>query len=122
MKIDAKWKNDCQGKKDYDAHIVSLSTRYWPAGGGFTLINNTAEGLTGQESEDRPEIKPSATSSIVIHHGDEDFVDVISQDFEGSTFEDVKAQVETWAQDNFDRVVAVIKKEFGYTEPKAEGE
>jgi hypothetical protein len=30
-----KWRNDCQGKKDYDGRIVHVSSRYWPRGGGY---------------------------------------------------------------------------------------
>ena len=32
----AMWTDDCQGKKDYDGNMVSISTRYWPgpSGGG----------------------------------------------------------------------------------------
>lgn len=41
MKIDAKWTPDCQGKKDYDGQILSISTRYWPSGGGFATFSYT---------------------------------------------------------------------------------
>lgn len=55
-KVPATWEDDCQGKKDYDAELVSLSTRYWPRGGGFSAI------IDGkwEHNEDRPDIKPSA--------------------------------------------------------------
>ena len=29
-KINAEWVDDCQGKKDFDATILRISTRYWP--------------------------------------------------------------------------------------------
>jgi len=34
-----KWTNDCQGKKDFDGPIVTLSSRYWPSGGGFSMLD-----------------------------------------------------------------------------------
>ena len=54
MDVEISWADDCQGKKDYDADLVRLSSRYLAARRwGFTEFNN------GRfvENEDRPEIK-----------------------------------------------------------------
>lgn len=103
MDIEISWADDCQGKKDYDADLVRLSSRYWPRGGGFTEFNN------GRfvENEDRPEIKPSAVSHILL--GDERLA---SADFEGETEDEVKAKVEAWAAEQVARVEAAIRSAF----------
>jgi hypothetical protein len=92
----AEWTNDCQGKKDFDGEIVTLSTRYWPRGGGFGLMVRN---------------EPSAKSSILL-----DGECVTSEEFDGETFEDVAAQVEAWAKEQHAKIVAAIENLF------AEGE
>lgn len=113
-----EWTDDCQGKKDYDPSIVSISTRYWPRGGGFLLFNSHTGEF--QENDARPDIRPSATSSLVIDYrqgeGEDAYVDHLDlavAEFEADTEEEVKAQVEAWAQLQMDRAVAVLWKEFG---------
>jgi hypothetical protein len=111
-KLRAEWTNDCQGKKDFDGEIVSLSTRYWPRGGGFGLMVRNEAGVLEIENNDaRPEIKPSAKSSILL-----DGECVTSEEFDGETFEDVAAQVEAWAKEQHAKIVAAIENLF------AEGE
>lgn len=97
--LDAEWTPDCSGKQDYDADLVSLSTRYWPRGGGFLMFS----GGEFQGNESRPEIKPSAKSSILVM-GKE----WVSADFEGETESEVKAQVEAWAAAQWDRIRAAL--------------
>ena len=94
MKLDAKWTQDCQGKQDYDAELVSLSTRYWPRGGGFFSFNTATGGF--KENKDRPELLPSAHASILIQ-GER----IVEADFEAETEGEVKARVEAWAQEKF---------------------
>ena len=115
MTLDAQWTNDCMGKKDYDAPIVEISTRYWPSGGGFLITNRQpGQPVQLQGNDARPEIKPSAKSSLVIGYaeGDGDYATLAEQNFEGETFEDVAKQVETWAQQQMDRVVAALRREY----------
>jgi hypothetical protein len=108
----AEWTDDCQGKKDFDGEIVTLSTRYWPRGGGFDLMVRDASGkLQTEYNDSRPEIKPSAKSSILL-----DGECVTSEEFDGETFEDVAAQVEAWAKEQHAKIVAAIENLF------AEGE
>lgn len=95
--LDAEWKPDCQGKQDYDADLVQLSTRYWPRGGGFSIFN-TATGEFA-DNDARPEIKPSAKASILIQ-GEE----LASARFEGDDEAEVKAEVERWAQQQFNDI------------------
>lgn len=86
MKLNAEWTLDCQGKQDYDASIIRLSTRYWPVGHANWIV-------------------ASATSTLYI----QDF-ELISKDFEGTTESEVKVQVEKWAQEKFDEIVKLIKE------------
>lgn len=95
----AEWTHDCGGKQDYDADLVQLSTRYWPRGGGFLVLNNGV--LEGNDA--RPEIKPAATASILIQGKR-----WISADFEGETESEVKAHVEKWASEQWVRIVAAL--------------
>lgn len=95
MKVPAKWTDDCQGKKDYDGNIVSVSTRYWP------------------EKDFRPIggllVKPSAACAININFDEDDYLQLAHKEFEGESFDEIKEKVETWAQEQMDKVVAVLK-------------
>lgn len=107
FKVPAAWTDDCQGKKDFDGELVSLSTRYWPAGGGFSAI------IPGRGWVDNPaDCKPSANSKIILRHGD-DYVIFAQQAFEADSLELVKQQVEVWAQKQYERVIYALTKEFG---------
>jgi hypothetical protein len=119
LKLYARWTDDCQGKKDYDGPIISISTRYWPRGGGFHLFNSDHPQDGFQGNETRPEVKPSATCSLVIRHGERedgggggDWIKLISKEFEGDTFESIKLEVEAFAQAQMDRVVEILKGEY----------
>lgn len=110
--VPARWTDDCQGKKDYDGRLVSISTRYWPRGGGFSIFNTATREWSGGSNE----IRPHAQSAIVLHRGDPgdaEWVDLIEQNFEAETEEEVRAQVEAWAVTQYDRVVRAISREFG---------
>lgn len=102
MRLAAEWTHDCQGKQDYDAPIVRLSTRYWPRGGGFHILDR--ERGTWEGNEARQEIRPSAKATIMLQ--DEDLG---SAEFEGETEPEVKAQVEAWAQQQFERIETAIR-------------
>lgn len=107
--VDAKWTDDCQGKKDYDGDIISVSTRYWPRGGGFTTIHNDGREIRWEENDARPYIKPSAKAAIVLRgrneNGGIDTIDLSSRDFEAETFEEVKAMVEEWVDIQYARII-----------------
>lgn len=114
--IAAKWTNDCQGKKDFDGSILRISTRYWPRGGGFTLLQNGR----ALENNTRPEIRPSATSTIVLCYGepqegepDGQYLELAEKEFEGETFEEVAGQVEAWAAEQYERVAVAIARLYG---------
>jgi hypothetical protein len=121
----ARWTDDCQGKKDYDAPIVVISTRYWPRGGGFDLLNvENGRVVSWEGNEARPDVKPSAKSSLGIRHGaadpdeenldaDADFFTLTEAEFEAETEEEVKAMVEKWAQEQMDKVVGILRAAFG---------
>lgn len=119
LKLDARWTDDCQGKKDYDGEILSISTRYWPRGGGFQTFDSRKPELGLQGNDARPDVKPSANSSLMVRYKDPDGGDLgddltlAEMYFEADTEQEVKAQVEAWAQVQMDRAVAVLRKEFG---------
>lgn len=98
LKLSAAWTNDCQGKKDYDGDILSISTRYWPE-------NYQANRMV------------SAQSQLIVHHGEpgasEDYAVLAHVEFEAETFEFLAPQVEAWAQQQMDRAVAALVAEFG---------
>lgn len=104
-KIPATWTNDCNGKKDFDGALVTLSTRYWPRGGGF-LSYDTNTGIW-KDNEDRPEIRPSAHATIYLGSATEfcdSAIKLADQSFKGDTEEQVKAAVEQWATEQYARI------------------
>lgn len=119
MKLRAEWANDCQGKKDYDADLVELSTRYWPSGGGFHVFDRDRTELGFQGNDLRPGIRPSACASILIGQG---VMILAERTFEADTEDEVKAAVEQWAQEQYDRVVRALAAEFGVPEEEGDEE
>lgn len=109
MKPSAAWTDDCQGKKDYDGELLSISTRYWPgsreqADGGHW---NAIEGGHFVTRPYRSDGKPHASAKILLMHGDQDMGDYVvwrAQEFVADTPEEVKALVEEWVQARFDEV------------------
>jgi len=121
VRLNAEWTDDCQGKKDFDGGLVRVTTRYWPRGGGFwEVISKPGQPVNIIENDARPEILPSAHCSVQIEsmpargcdpHGPQTET-LADQHFEGETEADVKVQVEEWAQQQVDRVVAALRAEF----------
>lgn len=105
----AKWTDDCQDKKDYDGRLVSISTRYWPAGGGMHIYDSTHP-EKGLVLSTNPAIKPSANASIVLNFGEPDEYgygdsrDLATAEFEGETEAEVKEQVEEWVLAKFEKI------------------
>lgn len=99
-----KWTNDCQGKKDYDGTLIRVSTRYWPRGGGFSLLDSSTGKF--QENNERPEIKPSAHSSILR----EDDSVLFEESFEAETEEEVKSLVEKWVEYRYSQILYSLEK------------
>lgn len=108
----AKWTDDCQGKKDYDGRLISISCRYWPgpgAGGSITFDTATKEmgtlpyGLT-----------PSAHAAIHLDCGEPnadgygDYLTLAEKEFTGPDEADVKRQVEEWVKQKFDQICLLL--------------
>lgn len=113
--LNATWTPDCCGKQDYDAPILSISTRYWPRGGGLMVVYNLpSQPIKIEMDSERQEIKPSANCSLKIDYAEDTGLDFVlaEKDFEGETEEEVKAQVEIWAQQQMDKAVAALVKAF----------
>jgi hypothetical protein len=91
----ASWTDDCQGKKDYDGRLVSISTRYWPG-------SRYADG------------KPRANASIVLNHGKPDkygygdYTVLREQEFSGDSETDTKHHVEVWVKAQFDDIACLL--------------
>jgi len=107
----AKWTPDCLGKWDYDGRLISISCRYWPRGGGMTIIDSiTREFKTNSDLN----IKPSAIASIYLNfgipdeYGFDDYKVLLEQEFEAETEQEVKQLVERWIQTQFDKIVENI--------------
>jgi len=111
MEPTAEWTDDCQGKKDYDGEILTISTRYWPRGGGMGIITHNESGKVSIETNSNNDIKPSATSNILLHTKG-DFVEIVSKDFEAETETEVKYQVEKWVQKQFDDILKLLKTKY----------
>ena len=62
MDLQAEWVPDCQGKQDFDADLVHLSSRFYPQGGGFLEIN--VGGWLANSN--RPGVLPSAVATIYL--------------------------------------------------------
>lgn len=107
----AMWSNDCQGKKDFDGRLLSISTRYWPASPSAPNEFNTA---TGKWTTAPYGAKPSAAASIVINHGAPDqygfgdYATLCEQKFEADTEQEVKALVEAWVKAECNRILHLV--------------
>ena len=101
MKLNITWKNDCQGKKNYDGKLVTITTHYWP--GPYAVFDLGLHEIYGA--------RPSAKSTIwlVDCFGEE----LATKDFEGESFDDVDEQVKSWGQQQMDRIATALRAEFG---------
>lgn len=93
MKLGIKWTDDCQGKKDYDGDIVCISTRYWPPSREYGH-------------------KHTATCCVMIGDGYPNFnhhsMIIADKEFEGDSFEEIREQVEVWAQKQASHVYRIL--------------
>jgi hypothetical protein len=117
LKVPAQWTDDCQGKKDFDGELVSLSTRYWPRGGGFYILDSRKPNATFEGNEARPHISPTANAAIYLGSTTNEFYDdailLIEREFEAETQEEVQQQVEEWALVQYTRIARALSLEFG---------
>ena len=101
LSLDAEWKDDCQGKKDFDGNILLLSTRFysesyhlrWPA---KRKMASAASGLyfaakINDESE---------------------WITLYKKEFEGATDSEVKKAVEDWTKSVFQEISQVVIDHF----------
>jgi hypothetical protein len=101
----AKWTQDCGGKQDYDGPLIDISTRYWPATGGFLV-------LRGGVFVDPPLTRPSAHSAILLRYGTPtggaNYVTLREAKFEEDTEDAVKQAVEAWVRQQFHEIAAMF--------------
>lgn len=112
MKLSAEWTDDCQGKKDYDGDIISISTRYWPRDGGFGVLVENNKRQVKVKSNTIGLIKPSAVCELVLWTGKGNYITVSSIEFKAETEEEVKKAVEEWAQRQFDTIVKLLRAQY----------
>lgn len=109
--FELEWTPDCQGKQDYDGSLVRVSTRYWPRGGGFSVLKDGVFATNADQS-----IRPSAHSTIYLG----ETTKLTEREFEGDTEADVKQQVEKWVSAECDRIVAAMLSAYP-PKPEQEG-
>ena len=78
--IQFEWESDAGGKCNYDGSVLTVDSRYWPAG----------------YSKDG---RPSAKSSLLILNEDGCYATLTSKEFSGETEAAVKADVERWVHE-----------------------
>jgi hypothetical protein len=109
MKLDISWTDAPAGRKNYDGNLLVVSTRYKPSRPGWTPLDNGEWIDTGL-------MKPCAHVALWIQNGAErdGYADegLAEAYFEGDSFEDVKRQVEEWAQAQADKVYAAVRAAF----------
>ena len=113
----ARWTPDCQGKWDYDGRLISISTLYWPQGGGYHISDG--KGDFRPSIEMYPLVRPSAHSSIHINCGEPDengfnspYAHLVEKDFEADTQGEVRAAVEQWVAEQYARIVKCVLVEY----------
>jgi hypothetical protein len=109
MRPKVEWTDDCQGKKDYDGPLVSVSTRYWPSGGGFHVFDSAKPELGLRQNQDGS--PPSAHASIILEcvRGDDDEgITLADKKFKGPTQSNVQQQVETWVQEQLEKIAGLL--------------
>jgi hypothetical protein len=122
--VPAIWTDDCQGKKDYDGSLVTLSVRYWPRGGSALVVERVGGHVQMTEGSDpgrQRRIPPSAHATIYLGSTRDEFYDAAVKlteiSVEAETEADVKEQVEAWAITQFLRIQRALQAEFSSTEP-----
>ena len=111
MKLEAEWTDDCQGKKDYDGDILSISTRYWPARGRWLQLDTRTPDKGLHEVNDS-RIPATAHCSLLLRGKGEDSVELVDKRFEGASFEEISGQVEAWAQEQYSIAEAALREAF----------
>jgi len=114
----ARWKDDCQGKKNYDGPLLSISCRYYPTakeqaeGSHWNYISGNGELEAHLYEADG---KASAIASIILEDGPLDENDTPSgyrtwreSEFVGDSCAEVKTLVEQWVQQQFDEIRTLL--------------
>lgn len=104
--IEIKWTDDCFGKKDYDANLIKISSRYWPRGGSH-LVFNEGGLISDGNSPERRGIKPAACSSLLFGG-----IELEEKWFDGDTPEEVFKMVEEWADEKIKQLETIMQREF----------
>lgn len=105
----ACWVDDETGIKHYDGDILFITTRFLPR--NSIEYNNYIK-----QSIKRPirikQLKPSATSSLILRYDSHLFIELITENFTGNNEEEVKQAVEAWSQRQMDQVIDLLRTRF----------
>jgi phage FluMu protein Com len=116
MKPNTHWTDDCCGKKNCDGPVVCFDSRYWPAGGSALVVVNEPDKFhIGQEQNGEPATAITSLRLTFYCEGYEpgDNITLAESGYlKGNSFEDVKDQVETWQQEQFNRLVEILKQHY----------
>jgi hypothetical protein len=116
MKPNTHWTDDCCGKKDCDGPVVLFDSRYWPAGGSaLIVVNKPGKSHIGQEQNSEPDMAITSLYLCFYEEGYEpgDRIELAESGYlKGDSFEDVKTKVEVWQQEQFDRLVEILKQHY----------
>lgn len=115
----AKWRDDCQGKKDYDGEVVVLSCRYWPGADseqGTMIVTRDHNGQVVIGTEPHGE-RHHVHASICLVKAGGDFATLTHEHFYGNSFDEVRVATEGWAKGAVARVWRAVIVEFARDEP-----
>lgn len=94
LTLRAQWADaDEPSKKDYAGPILSINSRLFSREG---------------------HIPPEAAGMLVLWYGDGQSIVLAETQFEAETEADVQRLIEVWAQQQMDRVVAILREHFEF--------
>lgn len=115
MTLTAKWFIGGTGHKAYDAPVCSITTQFWTRGCRRVAVHvNRLRKMKTHAGTEPLQYKPAATCQLVFNFAEYTGSEgvLIAEDFEAESVEEVRAQVEAWAQAQMDRAVAALRQEF----------
>lgn len=106
----AAWTNDCQGKKDYDGDLISISSRYWPP-------NYNRDGKHSAHAAIHLNLGPSAVHFPGRYLEHDSYRVWRDHEFVATTEARVKEMVERWVQTQVAEIVALLGGLEAFSEP-----
>lgn len=118
LRHNAEWSNDCCGKKDFDGTAVSISTRYWPAGGSALVLDTESCDAGLKKLNDGSRSSAKASLILDTESNPYGFLTLVESDYiEGDSFYEVQRKVEDWVQNEFDKLVNILSRHYVIKKP-----